>query len=141
MGRRIYVSVGRRAVPAGLVVAAAVADASGSAAVAFYAFLGLVLISALIALNVYGELVEAPPPAEDETRRRLQALLWAVLLGLGLLGAATRAPALGEGAVPRLAGTAVIACLLVLGIEGVVELSAHLRGSVTRRPRVREELR
>ena len=39
---RIYVSVARRAVPAGLVVAAALADRSGSASAGFYAFLALV---------------------------------------------------------------------------------------------------
>ena len=35
----------------------------------------------------YGELVEAPAdPGEDQTTRRLQALLWAVLLGFAVLG-------------------------------------------------------
>jgi hypothetical protein len=119
-----------------LVVAAALADGSGSASAAFYAFLALVAVSAVIALNAYGELVEAPAaPGEDQTTRRLQALLWAVLLAFALLGAATRAPALGEGVVPRLGGTAVIACLLVLCTEGVVELVAISRRRPVRRVR------
>jgi hypothetical protein len=132
-----FVSVTRRAVPAGFVVAAAFADASGSPLVAFYAFLALVPVAAVIALNSYGELVETPPaPEEDETHRRLQVLLWAVLLVLAVLGAASRAPVLGEGAVPRLGGTAVIACLLVLSVEGIVELVAQTRRKPPRRARV-----
>lgn len=137
MRRRIYVSVARRAVPAGLVVAAAFADGSGSASLAFYCFLGLVVAAAVIALNAYGELVEAPAaPDEDWTTRRVQALLWGVLLGFALLGAAARAPALGEGVVPHVGTTAVIACLLVLCTEGIVELVA-----MSRRPAVSERQR
>jgi hypothetical protein len=137
MRRRIYVSVARRTVPAGLVVAAAVADGSGSASGAFYAFLALVAVAAVIALNAYGELVEAPrSTGQDETTRRLQALLWAALLGLAVLGAAARAPALGEGAIPRAGGTVLIACLLVLCTEGIVELAAISRRRPLRRVRV-----
>jgi hypothetical protein len=127
MGRGTYVSVARRAVPAGLVVAAAFADGSGSALFAFYAFFALVPVAAVIALNGYGDLVESPPAREEETPRRLQALLWAVLLAFAVLGAASRAPVLGEGAVPRLGGTVVIACLLVLCVEGIVALVLHTR--------------
>lgn len=137
MSRPLLLSVTRRAVPAGLVVAAALADGSGSASASFYAFLGLVAVSAVIALNAYGELVEAPSSAgQDETTRRLQALLWAVLLGLAVLGAAARAPALGEGAIPHVGSTVVIACLLVLCTEGVVELVAMSRRRPIRRVRV-----
>jgi hypothetical protein len=115
------------------VVAAALADGSGSASAAFYAFLGLVAVSAVIALGAYGELVEAPPAAgEDQTTRRLQALLWAVLLGFAVLGAAARAPAVGEGSVPHAGTTVLIVCLLVLCTEGIVELVALSR----RRPLV-----
>ncbi len=120
--------------PAGLVVAAAFADGSGSVSAAFYAFLALVAVAAVIALNAYGELVEAPAePGEDQTTRRLQALLWAVLLGFAVLGTAARAPALGQGAVPHVGSTVLIACLLVLCTEGIVELVAMSR---RRRPLV-----
>ncbi len=120
-----------------MVVAAAVADRSGSASLAFYAFLTLVAVSAVIALNAYGELVEAPAAeGEDTTTRRLQALLWAILLGFAVVGAAVRAPALGEGAIPRAGSTAVIACLLVLCTEGIVELVAMSRRRPIRRVRV-----
>lgn len=118
----------RRAVLAGLVVAAAFADGSGSASAGFYAFLFLVAAAAVIALNAYGEVVEAPTdPGEDTTTRRLQALLWAVLLGFAVLGAAVRAPALGENAVPHAGTTVLIACLLVLCTEGIVALVAMSR--------------
>ena len=111
-----------------MVVAAAFADGSGSASAGFYAFLFLVAVAAVIALNAYGELVEAPAdPSEDTTTRRLQALLWAVLLGFAVLGAAVRAPALGENAVPHAGTTVLIACLLVLCTEGIVELVAMSR--------------
>ena len=117
-----------------MVVAAAFADGSGSASAAFYAFLALVAVAAVIALNAYGELVEAPAdPGEDATTRRLQALLWAVLLGFAVLGAAVRAPALGEGAIPHGGSTVVIACLLVLCTEGIVELVAMSRRRPIRR--------
>jgi hypothetical protein len=128
----------RRAVPAGLVVAAAFADGSGSASIAFYAFLALVVVTAVIALNSYGELVEAPmSEGQDETTRRLQALLWAVLLGFAVLGAAARAPALGEGAIPHVGSKVVIVCLLVLCTEGIVELVAMSRRRPARSARPR----
>jgi hypothetical protein len=134
MRRRIYVSVARRAVPAGMVVAAAFADGSGSASAGFYAFLALVAVAAVIALNAYGELVEAPAvPGEDATTRRLQALLWAVLLGFAVLGAAVRAPAVGENSVPHAGTTVLIVCLLVLCTEGIVELVAMGRRRPIRR--------
>ena len=132
----------RRAVPAGLVVAAAFADGSGSASAAFYAFLALVAVSAVIALNAYGELVEAPAgEGQDETTRRLQALLWAVLLGLSVIGAAARAPALGENAVPHAGSTVLIVCLLVLCTEGIVELVSMSRRAPLRLASERERER
>jgi hypothetical protein len=140
--RRIYVSVARRAVTAGLVVAAALADGSGSASAAFYAFLALVAVSAVIALNAYGELVESPAvPGEDLTTRRLQALLWAILLGFAVLGTAVRAPAVGQGAVPHAGTTVLIACLLVLCTEGLVELVVLSRRRPARTVSERERQR
>jgi hypothetical protein len=119
-----------------LVVAAALADASGSAPLGFYSFLALVAVAAVIALSSYGDLLDSPPAAEEATARKLQAVLWAVLLGFAVLGTASRAPALGEGAVPRVAATALIACLLVLCVEGVVELveQGRVRSAQRARP-------
>lgn len=128
----IFLSVARRAVPAGLVLIAAFADASGSRSLAFYALLALVPVAAIVALAAYGQLVEQPPAAAEEASRGLQVLLWGILVVLAVAGAASRAPNLGAGVVPRLAATALIACVVVLGVEGIVELVTH-----TRRPRER----
>jgi hypothetical protein len=142
MPQRLLRSVTRRAVTAGLVVAAALADGSGSASAAFYAFLALVGTSAVIALNAYGELIEAPAEeGQDETTRRLQALLWAILLGFAVLGTAVRAPALGQGSVPHAGTTVLIACLLVLCTEGIVELVALSRRGPVRGYSERERQR
>jgi len=118
-----------------LVVAAAFADRSGSATFAFYALLALVVVAAVTALSSYGDLLEAQdrltrsePLSPDELAwPKLQALLWAVLLGLAVLGASARAPALGQGVVPGVAETALIASLLLLCVEGGVELYAQSR--------------
>lgn len=120
-------TVARRAVPAGLVVIAALADASGSPSLAFYALLALVPVVAVIALAAYGDVLEEDLSPAEQAPRSLQALLWGILVALGVVGAAARAPWLGEGTVPRLATTALLACVIVLCIEGIVELVALAR--------------
>jgi hypothetical protein len=125
----LLLSVARRAVPAGLVVAAAFADASGSPRLAFYALLALVPVAAAVALGAYGDLVEEPLTPEEAAPRTLQAGCWGLLVVLGVVGAAARAPALGQGLVPKLAVTALIACVVVLAVEGLVEVLALARRS------------
>src|SRR5262249_61859707 len=71
-------------------------------------------------------------PGADLTTGRLEALLWAVLLGFAVLGAAARAPALGQGAVPHVGSTVLIACLLVLCTEGIVQLVGAARSASER---------
>jgi hypothetical protein len=134
--KQLFLSVARRAVPAGLVVAAALADSSGSRLVALYALLALVPVAAVLGLRVYGELLEQPRTPDEDAPRRLQAILWGLLMVLAIAGAASRAPAIGEGIVPGLATTALIGCLIVLCVEGVVELVAQTRQRPARRPRV-----
>lgn len=137
MSKSLLLSVARRAVPAGLVVAAALADSSGSRLIALYALLALVPVAAVIALGAYGDLLEQPGTPEEEAPRRLQAILWGLLMALAIAGAAARAPAIGEGVVPGLAVTALIGCLVILCVEGIVELVAQARQRpVRRRPRV-----
>ena len=127
MSRSRLLSVARRAVPAGLVVAAAFADASGSPRFAFYALLTLVPVAAAVALGAYGDLVEEPLSPEDAAPRALQVWCWGLLLALAVVSAAARAPSLAQGLVPKLATTALIACIVVLCIEGVVELVLLVR--------------
>jgi zinc transporter ZupT len=126
VSKSLFLSVARRAVPAGLVVAAAFADASGSPRLAFYALLALVPVAAAVALGAYGDLVEEALSPEDAAPR-LQVGCWGLLVALAVLGAAARAPSLPQGLVPKLATSALIACIVVLCVEGVVELVVLLR--------------
>jgi hypothetical protein len=110
----------RRAVPVGLVVAAAAADGAGAHGLAFYALLLAVPAAAVAALDAFGHVL-------DGTRDHLHALLWTVVLALVVAGAAVRAPAVTEGAVPALARSALLACLAVFCVQAMVALAAELR--------------
>jgi hypothetical protein len=110
----------RRAIPVGLVVAAAAADGAGAHGLAFYALLLAVPAAAVAALDYFGELL-------DGARDRLHALLWTVVLALIVVSAAVRAPAVTEGAVPALARSALLACLAIFCVQAVVSLTAELR--------------
>jgi hypothetical protein len=110
----------RRAIPVGLVVAAAAADGAGAHELAFYALLLAVPAAAVVALDTFGELL-------DGAHNHLHALLWTVVLGLIVVGAAVRAPAVTEGAVPALARSALLACLAIFCVQAVASLAAELR--------------
>ena len=110
----------RRAIPVGLVVAAAAADGAGAHELAFYALLLAVPAAAVVALDTFGELL-------DGARDHLHALLWTVVLALIVVGAAVRAPAVTEGAVPALARSALLACLAIFCVQAVASLAAELR--------------
>jgi hypothetical protein len=138
---QLLLSVARRAVPAGLVVAAAFADASGAPHLAFYALLALVPVAAAVALGAYGDLVEEPLPPDEAAPRALQVGCWGLLMVLAVIGAATRAPSLAQGLVPKLAATVLIACIVVLCVEGVVELVALARRPSERALPLEEEAR
>lgn len=133
MPSQLFLSVARRAVPAGLVVAAAFADASGSPHLAFYALLVLVPVAAGVALEGYGDLLEDPLTPDEAAPRLLQVGCWGLLVVLAVVGAAARAPSLAQGLVPKVATTALIACIVVLFVEGVVELVALARRPVAER--------
>lgn len=110
----------RRAIPVGLVVAAAAADGVGAHELAFYALLLAVPAAAVVALDTFGGLL-------DGARDHLHALLWSVVLALIVIGAAVRAPAVTEGAVPALARSALLACLVIFCVQAVASLAAELR--------------
>jgi hypothetical protein len=130
----------RRGLPALLVTAAALADASAEPGLALYALLAAVPVLAFAGLTTLADLIDG----EATPGRQLQGLLWAVGLALVLAGAAVRAPAVRDGALPALAGPALFACLVVLALEAVVGAVA---AAVERPPRRRrpaaatEELR
>lgn len=110
----------RRAIPVGLVIAAAAADGAGAHGLAFYALLLAVPTAAVAALDAYGHVL-------DGARDHLHALLWTIVLGLLVVGAAVRAPEVTQGSVPALARSALLACLAVFCIQAVVAAAAELR--------------
>jgi hypothetical protein len=117
--------VGLRVLTAALVLVAAVADATSSPQLAFYALLAAVPATAACGLSVFGELLE-------EDGRIAQALLWALVLTLVVTGAATRSPTLLDGGVPVVGATALTACLALLSLEGALAAVAEFRRHATR---------
>jgi hypothetical protein len=110
----------RRAIPVGLVIAAAAADGAGSHGLAFYALLLAVPVAAAAALESFGRVL-------DGAAEHLHALLWTVVLGLLVAGCAARAPVVAEGAVPALGRSALLACLLVFCVQAVISAALELR--------------
>lgn len=110
----------RRAIPVGLVIAAAAADGVGAHRLAFYALLLAVPAAAAAALEAFGHVL-------DDNRDHLHALLWTLVLGLLVAGAAVRAPAVTEGVVPALGRSALLACLGVFCVQAAVSAAAELR--------------
>jgi hypothetical protein len=110
----------RRAIPVGLVIAAAAADGAGAHGLAFYALLLAVPAAAVAALDAFGHVLDG---AQDH----LHALLWTIVLAFVVVGAAVRAPAVTEGPVPALARSALLACLAVFCVQAMVALATELR--------------
>jgi hypothetical protein len=110
----------RRAIPVGLVIAAAAADGAGAHGLAFYALLLAVPAAAVAALDAFGHVLDG---AQDH----LHALLWTIVLALVVAGAAVRASAVTEGGVPALGRSALLACLAVFCVQAAVALAAELR--------------
>ncbi len=108
--------MGRRALLIGLVAAAPAADAAGAHGLAFWALLAALPVAAACGLASFGSFLDGG--ADPVTS--LQALLWAPTLVLLLTAAAARGPALASTGVPRLGVTALIGCLAVLALKGVV---------------------
>jgi hypothetical protein len=111
----------RRAIPVGLVIAAAAADGAGVHGLAFYALLLAVPAAAVAALEAFGRVL-------DGANEHLHALLWTFVLALVVVGAAVRAPAVAEDVVPTLARSALLACLAVFCVQAVVAATEELRG-------------
>jgi hypothetical protein len=117
------VAVGRRALPALLVVVAAFADARGAHGLAFNALLGAIPFAAVSALIGFGEYLEQ----RDDAIAGLQALLWTLSLGLLVLSCAARSPATQTDVLPPLGASALIGCLAVLAIKVCVAVAPQLR--------------
>jgi cyanate permease len=112
--------VGLRVLTAAFVLVAAIADATASPELAFYALLAAVPTAAACGLSVFGDLLE-------DRGGSAQGVVWALVLTLVVVGAAVRAPALLEGGVPAVGATALAACLALLALEGVLAALAEAR--------------
>jgi hypothetical protein len=116
-----------------LVLLATLADVAHAGNLAFYLLLFTVPAIVVAGLAALEELLqtEAPP------HRRVVAMLHVVTLVLVLCAAALRSPLRTEGAVPRAAASAVIACLVVFGIQAVIGALPAIRRLLAR-PEPRE---
>jgi hypothetical protein len=103
-----------RLLPAGLVLAATVADGGGRHDAAFYLLLLAVPAAAAAALREYGELVVA-----RGALTRCHAVLSGLTLLFAVLAAAVRA---GAAEPPPVAFTALGACITVIVLQGLVTL-------------------
>jgi hypothetical protein len=113
----------RRALPVGLVLAAALADVRDLHVVAFYLLVAAVPAMAVSALSFFGDLVETPGGAAGETAARLQALFAALALVLTVVAAAARGQSALESGVPALGISALVGCLAVFTLQGLITLA------------------
>ena len=109
-----------------LVVGAALADAAGSHALAYYALVAAVPTAAVAALCALGAMLDGS--AAGPLDRRL-AILSALAAPLVLLGAASRAPLVEGASPPPLGIFAVVTCLGLFALQMLLTAS-----SLQRRP-------
>lgn len=120
----------RRALPAGLAAAAALADAAGSHGLAFDALLAAIPFSAVAGLEVFGSYLDD----RRESLLGLQALLWTLALALLVLSCAARSPATETHALPALGWSALVASLAVFAVKAVLAVAPQLRRAALVRP-------
>ena len=116
-------AVGRRVLPAALVIVAAFADARGAHGLAFDALLGAIPFAAVSALVGFGGYLER----REDTIAGLQALLWTLAVGLLVLSCAARSPAAEAHVQPPLGASALVGCLAVFVLKACVAVVPHLR--------------
>ena len=122
--------MGRRVLPALLAVAAAYADARGSHGLAFDALLGAIPFAAVASLERFGAYLDE----RSDSVAGLQALLWAIALGLLVLSCAARSPATQTHTLPALGWSALLACLSVFGLKACIAVAPQLRRLALVRP-------
>jgi hypothetical protein len=115
-----------RVLPAGLALAAALADARGMHELAYWLVVAAVPAAACAALSGFGGLVEAVPRSDEEARGRAFTTLGGLALGLIVLAAAVRSPAHLDNAVPALGTSALAGALALYGFQAVVGLATRL---------------
>ncbi len=112
----------RRLLPLGPVLLVVLADGAGAHRLAFYLLLLAVPAAVAASLTCFGEALEGGP------EEGLQALLAALALLLVVAGAAARAPYVTQGSLPTFAVSALVAILVVLGLQFAAGLPALLAG-------------
>ena len=128
MERRTFLLMGRGAlVTLAVVLAAGLGLAGHDSSLAFYLLLGAVASAAVSALAAFGDAISG----EGSALAGLQAALRGLALVFALTASAVLAPARGDHSAPRLAVSALVACLIVLAVEGLVTAvaAAHRRGA------------
>jgi hypothetical protein len=116
--------------PVALVLLVTVCDAADVPTLSFYFLLAAVPAIVVAGLAAVEERLQEGAPAH----RRAIGLLHVVSLVLVVLSAALRAPLRAEGTVPRAALSAVIACLAVFGVQGILATVPALRRGLRLRP-------
>jgi hypothetical protein len=119
--------MGRRALPFVLVLAAAVADASGLPSVGTVVLVAAVPAAAAAALTVFGELVQLPGRSRGIALARTEAVLSAFALVAVIVAAAARGAAVDGAGVPPLAVSALVACIAAFALQAFVTLMALLQ--------------
>ena len=104
-----------------LVLGAALADAAGQHALAYYALVAAVPVVALAALSGLGDVLDGSAAAPHD---RGIAILSGVALPFVLLGTAVRAPLLEDGPPPVVGVTAVAAALAIFAVQALVAATA-----------------
>jgi hypothetical protein len=125
---RNYGLVGRRALPAVLVLLAAVADSHNAHALALDALLGAVPFAAVAALASFGDYLDT----RDDAVVALQSLLWGVAVALLVLSCAMRSASIHG--VPPLAVSSLVACLGVFAIKTVLAMAPYASRLAELRP-------
>ena len=120
--------MGRRLLPAGLVMIAAVADSTGAHSFALYALLLAVPFAAVAALLSFGEYLDS----ESSSVAALQALLWAASVVLLVLSCAVRRHAIHT--VPPLAVSSMFMCLGIFGVKATIAVAPYARRLADLRP-------
>jgi len=118
-----------RLLTATLTAAAVCADAAAAHGTAYYLLVEAVPAATLAAFGGLGGVVDgsAAHPAD-----RAQTVLSVLVLPFLLAAGALRAPLVVEGPPPALAASALVACLAVVGLQGLVAAATAL-GALPRR--------
>lgn len=126
--KRSYAPMGRRVLPALLVVIAGLADSQGAHALALDALLLAVPFAAVAALWSFGEYLDSG----SDSIAGFQALLWAASVVLLVLSCAVRRHALHG--VPPLAVSSLFTCLGIYAVKASVAVAPYARRLTELRP-------